>query len=332
LKVFAYIALAMLVSLGGVFPASAQIEWSGFFDILYSDSQEKGDGTFDYGQFEVDLSVPLSEYISAEGALAYDAGVVGLGAGFVDFHLFGTEEGYWGRGGGLAHSGLIVGQFDVPFGIDYRVIPSIDRKLVTPPLVNEQTIDSWNDWGVQAYGATGRANVVLFGVNGFTDGQAIGGRIGIAPLALPGSAEPIEIGGSYAMDMNADGEAASTVLGADVQASWKSLAVKGEYLSAEDDKTEDASKKHAGLYVQGTYDFEAAIGYPMCSVVRYGMWSPDYEVDAEGTPVQKLDRLTVGLGVRIAEGVEIRCELQKNGEENVEVDDDVITFQVVVGY
>jgi len=42
--------------------------------------------------------------------------------------------------------------------------------------------------------------------------------------------------------------------------------------------------------------------------------------------------LTVGLGVRIAEGVEVRCELQKNGEEKTEQEDDVLTLQVVVGY
>ena len=328
MKTFVYISIAMLVSLGGVFPASAQVEWSGFFDILYSDLQKKGDGTFDYGQFEVDLAVPLSEYISVEGALAYDAGVLGLGAGFVDFHLFGTEEGHRVRGGGLTHSGLIVGQFDVPFGIDYQVIPSIDRKLVTPPLVNQRTIDSWNDWGIQAYGASDRANFVLFGVNGVAGGQALGGRLGITPI------EQIEVGGSYALDMNGDGDVASTVLGMDVQASWKSLAVKGEVLRAEDDKTKGESRKHSGFYAQGIYDFEEAIGCPMFAVVRYGVWSPDYEeADAEGNPVQDLTRLTVGLGVRIVEGVEVRCELQKNGEEKTEEEDnDVITLQVVVGY
>ena len=329
MKVLVVVSVAILLSLGGVLSASAQVEWSGFFDILYSDSQEKGDGTFDYGQFEVDLSVPLSECISAEGALAYNAeeGVFELGAGFVDFHLFGTEEGHRVRGGGLTHSGLIVGQFDVPFGIDYQVIPSIDRKLVTPPLVNQMTIDSWNDWGLQAYGASNRANFVLFGVNGSAGGQAIGGRIGVTP------AEEIEIGGSYALDMNGDREAASTVLGVDVQASWKSLSVKGEYVMGEDEKTADKSKKHSGFYAQGTYDFEAAIGYPIFAVARYGLWTPDYEgVDEEGNPIQDLNRLTLGLGYRIAEGVEVRCELQKNGEEDVEEDNDLMTLQVVVGY
>ena len=326
MKVFVVVSVAILLSLGGVLSASAQVEWSGFFDILYSDSQEKGDGTFDYGQFEVDLSVPLSECISAEGALAYGEGVVGLGAGFVDFHLFGTEEGHRVRGGGLTHSGLIVGQFDVPFGIDYQVIPSIERKLVTPPLVNQMTIDSWNDWGLQAYGASNRANFVLFGVNGSAGGQAIGGRIGVTP------AEEIKVGGSYALDMNGDREAASTVLGVDVQASWKSLSVKGEYVMAEDEKTADESKKHSGFYAQGMYDFEKALGYPMFAVVRYGMWSPDYEKDIQGDPVQDLNRLTLGLGVRIAEGVEVGCELQRNGEEDVEADNDLMTLQVVVGY
>ena len=322
MRTFVYVSLVVLVTVGSVFPASAQVEWSGFFDILYTDSQEKGDGTFGYGQFEVDLAVSPSECISAEGALAYNAdeGFFELGAGFLDFHLFGSEEGHRVRGGAFTHSGLIVGQFDVPFGIDYRVIPSIDRKLVTPPLVNQMTIDSWNDWGIQLYGATDRANVVLFGVNGSAGGQAIGGRIGVTPT------EQIEVGGSYAFDMNGDGEVASTVLGIDLGASWNALSVKGEYTMAEDDKTEDASWKHAGFYVQGTYDFEEATGRPAFVVLRYGTWSPDDDA------AEDLDRLTAGLGYRIVEGVEVRCELQKNGGENDEVNDDVIALQVVVGY
>jgi len=308
--------------LGGAFSVSAEVEWSGFFDILYADSQERGDGTFDYGQFEVDLAVSLSECISAEGALAYNAdeGFVELGAGFVDFHLFGSEEGHRVRGGALTHSGLIVGQFDVPFGIDYRVIPSVDRKLVTPPLVNQMTIDSWNDWGIQLYGATDRANVVLFGVNGSAGGQAIGGRIGVTPV------EGSEVGGSYAFDMNGDGEVVSTVLGVDAGISWDVLSVKGEYMMAEDDKTKDVSWEHAGFYVQGTCDLEEATGRPAFVVLRYGVWSPDDDA-ADG-----LDRLTAGLGYRLADGVEVRCELQKNGEENDEIDDDRIAVQLVVGY
>ena len=322
MRISACISLVLLFTLGGAFSVSAQVEWSGFFDILYTDSQERGDGTFDYGQFEVDLAVSLSECISAEGALAYNAdeGFVELGAGFVDFHLFGSEEGHLVRRGVLTHSGLIVGQFDVPFGIDYRVIPSVDRKLVTPPLVNQMTIDCWNDWGIQLYGVTDRANGELFGVNGSAGGQAIGGRIGVTPT------EQIEVGGSYAFDMSGEGEVASTVLGVDAGASWNALSVKGEYIMAEDDKAEDVSWKHTGFYVQGTYDLEEATGHPAFVSLRYGAWSPDDDA------VDGLDRLTVGLGYRIVEGVEIRCELQKNGEENEEIDDDRIAVQLVVGY
>ena len=71
----------------------------------------------------------------------------------------------------------------------------------------------------------------------------------------------------------------------------------------------------------------------MFAVVRYGRWSPEHEkVDGEGNPVQRRNRLTVGLGYRIAERAEVRCEFQKNDEKDVELDYDVITLQVVVGY
>lgn len=301
--------------------ASAQIQWSGFFDIQYArTASDTVSDEFTYGQFEVDLSMSLTDRISAEAAIAWGDGSFELGAGFVDVHLWTTEEEHPPRGAFLSHSGLVVGQFDVPFGIDYRVIPSPDRKLVSPPLVNQKTIDSWNDMGVQVYGAGPLGNFVLFGVNGFSDGGAYGGRVGVIPV------EGIEAGISYAMDRTMGGDTEATVLGLDGSAAVGRVEVKGEFMAMEEEKTIEP-KKHAGFYVQASYDLD-----PVFAVGRYGRWVPEFDGDGDGQDDPALTRITLGGGYRIAQPIEVRVEHQMNQEERDEAENDRTTLQVVVRF
>lgn len=318
-------AMALLVAAlcGLLTPAcaSAQIEWSGFFDIQYAHTaSDTVSDDFTYGQFEVDLSMPLTNRISAEAAMAWGDGSFELGSGFIDIHLQTAEEEHPPRGTYLSHSGFIVGQFDVPFGIDYRVIPSPDRKLVSPPLVNQRTIDSWDDMGVQIYGVGPLGNFVLFGVNGFSEGQAYGGRIGITPV------KGVEAGVSYALDRTMEGHTEVTVLGVDGAISMAPVEVKGEFTAMEEEKTV-APKKHAGFYVQASYDL-----HPIFAVGRYGRWTPKFDEDGDGQNDPALTRITLGAGYRIVEQVEVRVEHQINKEERDEEKNDQTTVQWVVSF
>ena len=203
----------------------ASVEIVGFADFWYVLRQAEEEGNdFEIGQVEVDLETVIDERIVVGVAVAYDPGgeTFGLGAFTVDFHLFGSEGDHFRPVGGVDHSGIMVGQFDVPFGVDWNVYPSIDRKLVSGPLVVESTHDFWNDYGVQGYVETERVNGVVYVTNGFGYEGAdeagepaevemkvsVGVRVGVKPN------EMIEIGGSYAGFLDGDDEQDMSLMGA----------------------------------------------------------------------------------------------------------------------
>ncbi len=73
------------------------------------------------------------------------------------------------------------------------------------------------------------------------------------------------------------------------------------------------------MYVQGIYDLEKYF-----LVARYGMFTPDSdsgEVD--------LTRISLGDGLIIVEGAELRIEHQMNTESETEVDNNTTYFQLV---
>jgi hypothetical protein len=118
----------------------------GFGDLLATFRDETDGRTFDVGQAEVDMEGELTDRLAMSLAIAYDEGSFGIGALTVDYSAWFADES---RPPMLGIENVTVGggQFDVPFGIDYHVYPSIDRKLVSSPLIVENTHDSWNDYG-----------------------------------------------------------------------------------------------------------------------------------------------------------------------------------------
>ncbi|NQU06180.1 MAG: hypothetical protein HQ568_08820, partial [Calditrichaeota bacterium] len=115
------------------------VDISGFCNLLYDDDTN-GTG---FGQLEIDLEAEVAENIVIASAICYDAESEAFGSGalVIDFHLFGSEGSHFRPAQNVDHSGIIVGQFDVPFGIDLNYYPSIDRKLVSGPLVVGNTHD-----------------------------------------------------------------------------------------------------------------------------------------------------------------------------------------------
>lgn len=304
--------LTLFVFSGSSSPLFSQengVEIAGFADVLYVGGEDR----FDLGQVEIDLVTPIAGEVDLEIAIALDEGTFTTGAVTADFHLWGREGSHFRQSQGIDHTGLIVGQFDVPFGIDWNVYPSIDRKLVSGPLVIENTHDGWNDVGLQGYLQAGRLNGAVYAVNGFGYEEvemnlSLGGRIGFGLL------EQLEIGGSYAAFLNGDYELDMGLIGADVQFSQGRLALKGEFVAHSLGLAGDGDSTNAGFYAQSLYDLDRYF-----LVARYGSFAPD-----EG---ENMSRVSLGAGWIIRDGCQMRFEQQINSEE-----DNLSLVQMVVAF
>jgi len=307
------------------------IEWSGFFDVVGSHQNSADDETdFGLGQTEIDLASELSDNIAVEAAVAYNAddGVFELGAAIIGVNLFSSEGSF------VSSLDITAGQFDVPFGIDYHVYPSIERKLVTGPTVVDMTHGGWNDIGFQFGIEATHGNFVLYMVNGFeasaevldevetlatgTDvyeevdtspAIAIGTRLGVAPFSW------FEIGSSFATGWNASNKSEMILVGADLQFSISNFELKGEFIahSVNRSLTEENNR---GYYAQTTYN----ISERAFVTTRYGSFKP------EG--VEWIGRSSIGVGYAINDAVGVRVEtvLNESSDENQTI------LQMVAGF
>lgn len=316
---------------------SPGLEISGFLDFVSSyEGAAFENGNFNLGQAEIDVTKELSENIAIEVAIAYnnEDAVFELGAAIVDIHLFGSEGGHLRPLFQLKHSGIVVGQFDVPFGIDLNYYPSLDRKLITGPSIVGYTHDEWNDFGVQFYMDVNFANFVTYWVNGYessfeitdlatatalslsigdevddTPLDVFGFRLGVSPTSL------FEVGGSFAMGWNDEHKSEMSLFGIDGQLEWNNLIVKSEYIVHQKHKTL-VPEDDKGFYAQALYSF----GKPFATL-RYGgtrfdgvsNWAESY---------------TVGAGYVLAEGAEVRAEYLIN-DEGIP---DNLSLQIAVGF
>ncbi len=306
--------------------ASSPIGISGFGDF-YSVA---GPGSPDrdmvqIGQVEVDLETSIGESIAVGAALAYDSdsGNLGLGAFTIDLLLFGNDGVAFRKTDRANKIGVIAGQLDVPFGVDWQVYPSIDRKLIAAPIAVGNTHNSWNDYGVQLYVEDDRYNAVLYTTNGFNyeketasgdqiifeSSAAIGGRLG---FAVKGN---IEIGSSHAGFFDENSDLGMGLHAVDIQAHFQQLSFKGEYILHRAELSGGDSVESTGFYAQGLYDFGQHY-----LVARMDEFQPDANADI-------LKSLSLGGGWVLLEGAEIRLEYQINNPN-----DNRSLLQFVVGF
>lgn len=316
-KIFVILFLVLWV---GTTAAFAELEVSGFVDVL-TQGQQGEKTTFGMGPFEIDFVSEFSSKVSFEGAVVVEGEEVGLGQTLVDFKLLNEDK-----------LGLQAGLLDMPFGIDYQVFATPDRKLVTPPLVTELMMDGgWGDVGVNLYGCVPRLNYNLYVVNGMgmdedegvpvnqiTDNNSaktVGGRIGVLPV------KDLELGFSYVQGPYLDGtaEEALSRIGGDIQFAYERLQIKGEFVKGEEEVSSDPDREHEGCYLQ----LLGQATEKLYGVVRYGYWKP------KGG--DRVTRITIGLGYDLIENISLRSEYQINGE-TPSVDDNLFSMQAVISF
>jgi hypothetical protein len=314
-KIFVLLFLALCVTTGPVF---AELEVSGFVDVL-GQGQQGEDTAFGMGPFEIDFESEFSSKVSFEGAVVVEGEEVGLGQTLVDFKLLEEDK-----------LGIQVGLLDMPFGIDYQVFATPDRKLVTPPLITELMMDGgWGDVGMNLHGSAPRLNCNVYVVNGMgeesgvpvnqitdnNNSKTVGGRLGFSPI------KDLELGFSYAQGPYLDGAAdeALSRIGGDVQFAYERLQIKGEFVKGEEEVPAARKNEQEGLYLQ----LLGKATEKVYGVARYGYWKP------KGG--DRVTRITIGLGYDLIENVSLRGEYQINGE-TPSVDNNLFSLQAVLSF
>jgi len=306
-------------------PGNAQVSFSGFFDVQYLKPEPDQDlfTGFQYGQFEIDVAADFSHRIRTAGSLVLNTETQEFepGEGYLSLD-FSASQSSFNHDRIIQRTQLLIGQFYVPFGIDHRVISSIDRSLVHAPLINRRTIDSWNSVGAQLITHASEWNATLFVVRSFVQGITAGGRIGL------NLTRDMEMGISYAKDVYNAQLPGSNLFGTDLKWLFHHFSLKGEAVFSQgvlNGTTSDQSVYHWGYYSQVKYDILRLRRIPMFLVARYGQWQPRLGIDSQTTPPEK--RVTMGGGVRLAYQTEIRVEYMANFRDNR-----TLTFQFAVGF
>ena len=265
---------------------TGMIEVSGHFDIqAVQGNVSVANNRFQLGQLGLDLKSDLGNRITTTVEVAYASETknVALNQAFVDWNIARKDPARRDNPLGIVRTGFIVGQFDLPFGIDWRTYRSFDRDLVSLPAALVYTHRGWNDAGIQYYGETNWGNWSIFAVNGFGTSPAlrIPVRESLPPLAastdasnsglLPTEAfggrtgiqmsRHVEFGTSYGAGFNSDHDQQSRMYGFDATVNYDALELRGEYISRRVVEATGPSTT-LGYYVAGTY----SLGRPFAAI------------------------------------------------------------------
>ena len=300
--------LPVTVACGGTLGGEAApgIVFSGFMDLQYepgADGRERK--IHRLGQAEIDVDAALAPGVGLCLAPSWDpvAEAFGVGTAAVNLRFGAGSVDAVCRERHIEGTGILAGRFDVPFGIDWMLYPSIDRPLITMPLPVAATHGGWNADGVLVYGAAGPFNGLLHATSGFdhsrelesggeaiwTSRHAVGGRAGAVPWA------GFAVGLSAAtIDALEDGRS-QLLVGLDLSLTTGPLIVRGEFLRHRADAEQDHVDE--GWYLAAQWDFGPAYG-----IARWDAWQPEGQAQDR--------RLSLGVGVPVRGAVVLRGEYE----------------------
>ena len=299
------IAVPLLSLVLAAVPVVAQppagLDISAFADLVFPVSPGDSVSTdFQVNQAEIDLDGTIAPGASAAMAVAYDPEAESFSLAVLSMEMILAEAGDFG-------AGLTVGKFDVPFGIDYKVYASVDRRFITSPVFLDFSHRGWNDLGLDLEFSAGWFGGDIFLINGDGCGRgddhpggppvrpdikrSWGSRLHFSPWL------PLEIGFSGAIFHDQDDVLTMALLGADFQARAGGFLFKGEYLRQNVDRHTQAETDNEGFYVQGMYEFGQVF-----LLVRYDQWTP------ESATRLSPERVSLGGGYILHPGLEFRLE------------------------
>jgi len=284
---------------------------TGFADVLYKiNHNEKAE--IGLGSFEIDLEAKLNKTVSFSGAVASDGTKVSVAAGIFSMQLVKNDA---------MELGINFGKFDVPFGYTPSFYPSINNKLISSALANENTINGWNNGGLYLEGKTGSLNVILFAVDGAIAGVAVDPRSAFGLTVKCEKENVFSAGASFAYDMlPMENKLYFTSIFATLNISFLEIEIEAISKSA----TDILSNYDLGLFVQLSFNLSKPTGFPLMFTFRYGLFTPDLG--------EELSRITVGVTYTIMENYFFRLVYEINKESVTEIDNNAIYFQVAGKY
>ena len=223
------------------------------------------------------------------------------------------------------HFGLLIGKFDVPFGLDYLSLAAPDRPIVSQPLIVEKSIGKWDDLGMNIHLVRSGYSIEFSVVNGFAEGVNLVGQVSQRIFKV------VQIGLAHARDMHSFTETNNYISGVNLSAEIGSWQLKSEYLwikglhEGEQD-TSAVKIKSEGFYAQLLGRLEKQIGLPLFLTFRYGEGSASAHINRFD-----LKRVSLGVGYDLSAHYSVRVEYRSEKGKN-QKRDNLLTFQFVVNY
>lgn len=329
---------------------AGNVNVAGHFDVqAVGYNAELGKNNFQIGQLAVDLSSKLSDRVNAamEIAYAFDE-QVDINEAFVDWNVFRWNGQPRSNSMGTVSVGFKAGQFNVPFGLDWRTYKSINRPLVSIPTVIANTHRGWNDLGVEMHGKLTWANWSAFAVNGFgtsstlrlpdrplpislTAGAGDAASDDVVPTEAYGARfglvmnDHIEFGTSFAAGYTDNNAQDERLFGFDITGKAENLELKAEFINHQRNRV-GGKESVFGYYAQGRYNF----GERWFGVVRQDAFNADgtvvYPMNVAMTST--LLSTSAGCGYRVGPNAQFRVEYQlAEGSNN-----DTVYLQTAVGF
>ena len=330
--------------------SAGNVHVTGHFDVqAVGRNAELNNNEFQIGQLAVDLSSTLSDRVNAAMEIAYGFDEqVDINEAFVDWNVY--------RWNGLPRVnplatvsvGFKAGQFDVPFGLDWRSYRSVDRPLVSIPTVVANTHRGWNDLGVEMHGELTWANWSAFAVNGFGTSSTLRLPDRPLPISLTAGADEttsddvvpteaygarfglvmnkhVEFGTSFAAGYTDENDQDERLFGVDFTGKTENLELKTEFINHQRNRT-DSKESVFGYYAQGRYNFNER----WFGVVRQDAFNADGTVvyPMNVTMTNTVLSTSAGAGYRVSPNAQFRVEYQlAEGSNN-----DTVFLQTAVGF
>lgn len=303
---------------------------------------QTGTKSFDNHYFNIFISSQLNEKIFIEGQLEYEHGGedIDLRYGYMDYKI---SDAFVIRSG----------KFLVPAGqFNEYLYPEYLNKTVSRAWVNREISPSaWGEVGVQVRGRlSSSSNATPFYTAYVVNG--LNGDSGSGIRSLRGNVRDSDggndnkaVGASFGVDLgdditistnyysgkySTDNELGLSILGASFYMDKEKFSIWSEFHAATQEAYNDATDaslgsfdlKKNGFYLQGGYMLTDKIE----SILRYD------EINLDGSPDDDRSRITIGANYYLSETAIFKINYELISDDGADPDDNLIGFQVSVGF